>query len=567
MRLPELSLEKGPGPLSRAKGAKLAVQASAWVHAGMGYPKALYGPTKRSNLEFHYGAKGLTMLMRLDGVGPRYSQITRALGGVIQSGELAPGARVPPTRDLARDLGCSRNIVLLAYEQLTLEGYLVTRRGAGTFVSPDLPKAAAADTGAPGTRRAASIPARKGRELRLSLGGRRLVEAAGRARRVVARRPEVDVDFMYGLCRPDARLIPRLRTAFAAAIRQERFGYFAPAGDLELRAQVAERLRGTRGILRPAEQILITNGAQQALDICARLLVGEGDRVVVEDPGYEAAHAVFAAAGATLVRVPVDKHGLQTTALPRRGAAVRLVYVTPSHQFPTGAIMPAARRYALLDWAARRGAYVIEDDYDGEYRYTVRPIEALSALEPEAAVIYCGTFAKSLFPAMRLGYLALPRALMPPAVDGKWLSDRGSSALIQRMMAVLMATGEYDRHIRRMQRRYRARREALIRGLHRHLGPAAQIDGSDAGLHIVVWLPEFPLGRLTALVRACADRRVGVYSMAPHFTRLVPRAGLVLGYGLVDPPQIEQGVQRLAEAYYAVLGDSARTRPRRPGVH
>lgn len=506
----------------------------------------------------------MTLLVRLDGVGPRYSQITRALCGIIQGGGLAPGARVPPTRELARDLGCSRNIVLLAYEQLTLEGYLVTRRGAGTFVSPDLPSGPAPETGSQaGGRSISPSPARKPVELHLSPRGRRLVEVSELARRAVARQPEVDVDFMYGLCRPDARLVPRLRTAFATAIRQERFGYFAPAGDLDLRTQVAERLRGTRGISRPADQILITSGAQQALDICARLLIEDGDRVVVEDPGYEAAHAVFAAAGATLVRVPVDEHGLETSALPRRGAPVRLVYVTPSHQFPTGAIMSAARRYSLLAWAERRGAYVIEDDYDGEFRYAGRPIEALSALDPDAPVIYCGTFAKSLFPAMRLGYLALPRALMSSAIHGKWLSDRGSSALLQRMMAVLMATGEYDRHIRRMQRRYRVRRETLIRSLRRHLGGAAEVDGSSAGLHIVVWLPEFPIGRVRELIRASAERRVGVYSVAPHFTRLEPRAGLLLGYGLVDPHQIEWGVQRLAEAYRTVLPGGPAPRRRR----
>ena len=190
------------------------------------------------------------------------------------------------------------------------------------------------------------------------------------------------------------------------------FRYGPPAGDPDLRQQIADRIRAARGIARSADQIVVTSGAQQALDICVRLLLDPGDHIVVEDPGYAAAHAVFTAAGAKVIRVPVDGTGPRSRRSCRADRSpVRAIYVTPSHQFPTGAVMPAARRYALLEWAKRRGAYVIEDDYDGEFRYVGRPIAALAGLEAEGTVIYCGTFAKSLFPSLRLGYLAVPAGL------------------------------------------------------------------------------------------------------------------------------------------------------------
>jgi GntR family transcriptional regulator / MocR family aminotransferase len=482
------------------------------------------------------------MFLHLDGKGPRYAQITRALGVLIQSGALRPGSRVPATRELARDLGCSRNIVLLACEQLTLEGYLVTRPGAGTFVSPGLRPPRQPDPR--GERSADDL-----RPLRLSTNGRRLARIAAEAREITSDRRRQAVDFVYGQCEPDERAVARIRGAFAGALRQDSFGYPNPAGDAMLRQQVAERLRGVRGIVRTADEIVITSGAQQALDICARLLLSPGDRVVVEEPGYEGAAAAFESAGATLVRVRVDANGLDPAGLPEDGAPVRLAYVTPSHQFPTGAVMPAARRYALLAWARRRGAYVIEDDYNGEFRYAGKSIAALSALDPDGPVIYCGTLAKSLCPSLRLGYLVLPASLVPAVVACKWLSDRGSPLLLQRTVAELMATGEYDRHIKRMLRRYRTRREALIAALHERLGSDVEVRGGTSGSHVAVWLPRLPLDSVPALIDGCKARGVGVYSIAGHATLPLERAGLMLGYGLLDVERINRGVKVLAEVY------------------
>ena len=492
------------------------------------------------------------MLLTLDGDGPRYAQITRALRTAIQDEVVAAGTRLPPTRDFARTLGCSRNIVLLAYEQLLLEGYLSTRQGAGTFVSPELPSA---------KRRQRAVTPPPG-PLRLSQRGRTSVTAAASARAVMARPPGVTIDFMYGLCEPDPRVIAHVRAAFNTGLRARAFRYGPPAGDPGLRQQIADRIRAARGIARTADDIVVTSGAQQGLDICARLLLDPGDHVVVEDPGYVSAQAVFIAAGAKLIRVPVDEHGLDPAALPSDRVPVRALYVTPSHQFPTGAVMPAARRHALLAWARRRGAYVIEDDYDGEFRYQGRPIAALAGMDTDGMVIYCGTFAKTLFPSLRLGYLAVPRGSASVLAQGKWLCDLSSSPLLQQTLAGLMATGEYDRHIRRMQKRYRLRRQALLDAFDKRFGAEVEIQGSAAGLHIVAWLPRLPPERVPELLAECARRGVGMYSIAVHAAATLSQAGLLVGYGLTDPDEIKRGIALVSEAYRAVAAP-APTRRRR----
>ena len=495
------------------------------------------------------------MLLRLDGNGPRYGQITRALRAAIQSGALTPGARVPSTRALAGSLNCARNLVLLAYEQLALEGYLTPRGGAGTFVSRAVAPRAPDDTARP--RDGGITP-------RLSALGRRAVASAARARMLYQTAAAVEVNFAYGLGEPDPRLLGALRQALTRALQQASFGYTPPAGDKRLREQIATRLRTQRGMTRRAEQILITTGTQQALEICARLLIDEGDPVAVEAATYDGATTVFATAGARIVRVPVDDQGLRVDALPARGPAPRLVYVTPSHQFPTGAIMSAARRYALINWARARGSYVFEDDYDGEFRYHGRPMEALAAIDSDGPVIYSGTFAKSLFPSLRLAYLSLPSTLVRAAIACKWISDRGCPAILQHAVRELMESGEYDRHIRRMIRRNRLRRDTLVCALQRHFGDAVEIRGADSGLHVLARLRGLTppdAVRLTAACRTCgvgiATEAAGVAVDAPPQSAARP-AGLILGYAMLPIERIEDGVRILASTYFEITGPGKR---------
>ena len=486
------------------------------------------------------------MFVELDGRGPRYGQITRALVAAVGSGVLHPGSRLPPTRALARQLGCSRNIVLLAYEQLVLEGFFQARPRAGTFVSTDLPRATTAATVRPAARH---------RRPALSRDGARLVREAARARAITRRPTRYPIDFMYGQSSPDPRVVASLRRGFGAVLEPQTFNYGDPAGDAGLRAEIAERLRGTRGLARTSDQIVVTSGAQQALDICARLLLRAGDRALIEDPGYEAARAVFLAAGARVLPIAVDAEGLVPSALPAPQSRCRLLYVTPSHQFPTGAILSAARRQRILTWAERAGAYIIEDDYDGELRYHGRAIKALAAGEHDHGVIYCGTFAKSLFPSLRIGYLALPTTLVDAAVSAKWLADRGASLLLQRMIRQLMRSGEYDRHLRRMQRRYTARRNALVSALSEELDDDVEIGGDAAGMHLIAWFPRLDRAGLETLVAACRARNVGVYALERHAMRPMKRQALILGYGLVDEPAIVEGVRRLAAEYRTISGN------------
>lgn len=490
------------------------------------------------------------MLLTLDGRGPRYAQITRALLQAIRDGDLKPGTRLASHRQLAADLRCARNLIVLAYEQLILEGYLETRPRAGTFVSAGLPNVPAVG----------HVPAPSSTQPFVFGGGRRLTAIVGPARRVTAGIGRQAIDFVYGLCEPDPRVVRRLRSSFAATLREGVIGYGDPAGDSRLRERIADRLRGTRGIVCDASQVIVTNGAQQGLDLCARLLIQKGDRAVVEDPGYEAARAAFATAGATIVPVAVDDDGLDPGKIPDV-RDVRIVYVTPSHQFPTGGILPAPRRHALLSWARRQRAVIIEDDYDGELRYQAQPLPALAGLDPSANVIYCGTFSKSLFPALRLGYLVLPLSLIESGQNLKWLADRGSSLLLQHMLSDLLISGEYDRHLRRMRRRYQQRRDVLIDALGRNFGGDVEIAGAAAGLHIVAWLPRLPVQHVDRLIAVCAAQRVGVYSLSGHAVRRVRRAGLILGYGMIAPPTIERGVQELAAAYRAILRSRGTSSP------
>jgi GntR family transcriptional regulator/MocR family aminotransferase len=458
----------------------------------------------------------------------------------IADGTLAHGAQVPSTRALAADLGVSRTTVTAAYEQLAAEGFLATSAGRVARVASPL-----AVPGPPG----AKPKRRSGVASSLSGFGRRVaaIEMPGLAPAEPCR-----IDFLYGAVA--YRDFPTLawRRAYQAELlrHQTRLCYVAPEGDASLRRSLQGYLRRARGLACDAEQILMVNGSQQAIDLCARLLLNPGDAFVFEDPGYLMARRCFEAAGGEPLPIPVDAQGLDTAMLPGDDRA-RLAYVTPSHQFPLGGVLPIGRRLELLRWARTHRAWIVEDDYDGEFRYGQRPIDALQAMDTDGRVIYIGTFSKALSPQLRLGYLVLPHELVPVFRQAKRLSDRHAPVLEQRVLASLIDSGAYERHVRRTRREHERRRAALLEAIAHHLPASATVIGAAAGLHVVLWLPFLRPQDEPGLVAAARARGVGVYAVSPLFAKSPSRmptrpAGLILGYASLTVEEIDQGVCVLA---------------------
>lgn len=467
----------------------------------------------------------------------------------IADGTLPAGARVPSTRTLAADLRVSRTTVTCAYEQLVAEGLLVTSAGRAARVASS-PAALAR----PGQSRCARP------EPPLSEFGRRVVAGIESLEPPLAE--SAHIDFLYGaLASVD---FPTLawRRAYRAEMlrRQHSLRYVAPEGDVSLRQSLQRYLRRARGLDCDAEQILVVHGSQQAIDLCARLLLDPDDTFVFEDPGYPMARRCFEATGARLLAGPVDGQGLDTSRLPH-DQRVRLAYVTPSHQFPLGGVLPIARRLELLQWAQRHRAWVVEDDYAGEFRYGHRPTGALQAMDADHRVIHVGTFSKALSPQLRLGYMVLPHELVPVFRQAKRLADRHGPLLEQRVLAALIDGGAYERHVRRTRREHGRRRAALLDAIAHHLHGDARVAGTAAGLHVVLWLPRLRPQDEPALVTAARDKGVGVYPVSPLFAKAHSReqsrsAGLILGFASLTAEQIQKGIRTLAEVVVALRSES-----------
>jgi GntR family transcriptional regulator/MocR family aminotransferase len=429
------------------------------------------------------------------------------------------------------ELEVSRLPVLTAYDQLLHEGYLEGRVGSGTFVGASLP-----DDLLGSAARRVPRPLPKSRDegglgpFRMSL-------------------PALD-QFPHALW---ARLVAR----HAHALTHAQMAYGDPAGLVPLRAAIAEHLRAARAVRCEAEQILIVSGSQAALGLATAVLLSRGDRVAVEEPGYPGARAALGANGAELVAVPVDDEGISVASLRRRGGPLRAAYVTPSHQYPLGTSMTAARRFALLDWAFRRGAWVLEDDYDSEYRYVSRPLGALQGMDAHERVIYIGTFSKVLFPALRVGYLVVPPSLQPRFVEAREAFDLFSPTLYQLALAEFLREGHFDRHLRRMRAVYLERRDALLGGLARHCGDRVSVYNADAGLHVAVLLPA---GVEDAdVVRRMAGRGLTATALSTCYAGPARRSGLLLGFGGSTARRLLEATRVLGE----ILRDSGEARPER----
>ncbi|MEH0510476.1 PLP-dependent aminotransferase family protein [Streptomyces sp. B21-106] len=437
-----------------------------------------------------------------------------ALRDAVRSGLLAQGARMPSSRDLAADLGVSRGLITEAYEQLTAEGYLRSGRGAGTWVG--------------GAVRA----------------------ARPRARDLAPRPPGARADFVPGT--PDLSLFPRAawgaaHRAVLADLPHHELGYPDPRGLPRLRLALAELLARRRGVVADPERLVIVSGVAQASALLGLALHARGTAAVgVEDPGSPQHSALYAGAGVTAVPLPLDDEGLAMA--PLRSSGVRAVVTTPAHQFPTGIAYSARRRAELLDWARSVDGFVLEDDYDGDFRYDRAPVGALQGLDPER-VAYAGSVSKSLAPGLRLGWLLVPEALTEAVVERKRTTDLGHPALDQALFARFVERGDYDRQLRRCQRAYRERRDAVVNALREHF-PGTRVSGVAAGLHAIAELPQ-RYGPQERFLARTAAAGVDVRALDQYAHARVPHDGsvrLVLGYAHLSPPRILDGVRLMAQA-------------------
>jgi GntR family transcriptional regulator/MocR family aminotransferase len=463
---------------------------------------------------------------------PLFRQVYRGLRQAMLSGALRPGDRLPSTRDLAEQLDISRTVVLLAYDQLLAEGFVEGRAGSGTYVSARL----AGSGGRGGVRSAHPRLSRFGAAAAASVA---IVDTP--QRRPVALR----YDFIYG--RSDLATFPfemwrrmLLRQVRKASVRQ--FDYGSALGSQPLREAICAHLRRARAVVCDPDEVIIVNGSQQALDLVIRVLVNRGDRVAIENPHYDGVRGSLQAAGARVRAVPVDRDGLDPERLPDDA---RLAFVTPSHQFPTGAILPLDRRLALLAWARRRNAVIVEDDYDGEFHYGGRPLESLQGLDTEGRVIYIGTFSRTVFPALRIGYLIPPRSLVATLSAAKWLNDLHSATLEQQTLAEFIANGMYERHLRRLRRRNTARRAALLTAVAEFLGDRLEMTGDGAGAQVVLW-PKNRVREADVMAEAAA-RGVGIYGIAHCYLKQPSRPGFMLGYSRLNEREIREGIRLLAD--------------------
>ncbi|MFF8353131.1 PLP-dependent aminotransferase family protein [Streptomyces chartreusis] len=447
----------------------------------------------------------------------RGRSLQAALREAVRSGRLVPGTRLPSSRDLAADLGVSRGLITEAYEQLTAEGYLRSGRGAGTWV------------------------------------GDAVRAARPRARDLAPRSTGSRADFVPGT--PDVSLFPRAAWAAAqrgvlAELPHHELGYPDPRGLPRLRTALAELLARRRGVVADPERIVIVSGVSQATTVLGFVLHERGMREVgVENPGSPQHDSLYAAAGVATVPVPMDDEGLAVG--PLRESGVRSVVTTPAHQFPTGIAYSARRRAELLDWARSVDGFVLEDDYDGDFRYDRAPVGALQGLDPER-VAYAGSVSKSLAPGLRLGWLLVPEALAEDVVERKRTMDLGHPTLDQALFARFVERGDYDRQLRRCQRAYRERRDTLVAALEEHF-PGAEVTGIAAGLHVIAALPE-RYGPEERFLTRVAAAGVAVRPLTDYAHARAGRGGeqrsvrLVLGYAHLSPARIRDGVRLMAGA-------------------
>jgi GntR family transcriptional regulator/MocR family aminotransferase len=481
----------------------------------------------------------LLILLDRDSPSPLYRQLYDGLQSAILTGRLKPGTRLPSTRELASDLEVSRNTVMEAFTQLVSEGYLESTTGSGTRVSSTLPDhLLTARPEAEPTNNAPPEPPHS--QIAQLISGVPPVPLT-RWRRPVAFYPGIPAYELF-----PATIWRRLLVRhWSDGRNRELLDYGEPGGYAPLREAIADYLRTSRRVACEADQVIVVGGSQQGLDLAARVLLDPGEAVWVEDPGYPGARSVLAVAGAELVPVPVDDDGIDVEEGLRRCSGPHLAYVTPSHQFPLGHTMSLTRRLRLLDWAASAEAWIIEDHFDAEFRYSGRPLPALQGLDEAGRVIYTGSFSKSLFPSMRVGSLVVPRALIDVFLTARALTDRHRPTLDQAVLADFLTEGHFLRHLRRPRTAYAQRQEVLLEVLDKHLRGVVDVNADAAGTHLITWLPD---GVSDSVI---SDRAAEDDTSAPPLSHWAIRRtdmnALVLGYTGFNVPTIRYRAKLLAE--------------------
>lgn len=468
---------------------------------------------------------------------PLYQQLYESLRDAILSGRLKGGMRLPPTRTLAAELDVSRNTVVNAFDQLTAEGYIEAKVGAGSYVASDLPEDILA-------LRSQSIDVRPSerwdRAGVLSRRGQTIAAAPVRFG------PSKSGPFQPGLPALDAfpfNVWQQLMDRRWRYLPPASFGYGDAAGYGPLREAIATYLGATRGVRCEAEQIIVVAGTQQAINLAAHILLDPGDQVWMEDPGYPDGRMALLGAGVQPIAVPVDDEGISIKLGCQRCPDARMAYITPSYQYPLGIRMSLGRRLRLLEWAKQANAWILEDDYDSEYRYAGRPLAALQGLDHAGRVIYIGTFSKVLFPALRLGYVVVPHDLIDGFTAALALANRCLPVLPQAVLVDFFAEGHFARHMRRMRTLYADRQALLVELVHKKLAGQIEIDPADAGLHLMGWLPD---GDDAVTSARLAEHGIKAPPLSSYAVRLQPRPGLVLGYAALSERQIRDGVETMA---------------------
>lgn len=507
--------------------------------------RASFGQFHKTNLQSSNMQRSPFIILDEDSGVPLYRQIYEAIRRAILNGELSLGTQLPASRSLAKQFGVSRTTVVNTYDQLLAEGYLEGKAGAGTFVAAQLPEEFLSPPAVKQQENQTEIPKRN---LKLSRYGKNVFEER---LTILLNSPATPAAaFQHGLAAIDKfpfDIWTKLANKVYRTLPHNNYGYVEPAGFYPLRETVAAHLKSARAVNCLPEQIIITTGAQHAFDLIGRVFLEPGTEVLMEDPCYTGAKQILQSFEAKLVPVPVDKDGFNLSAALKENQKARLACVTPSHQFPLGVTMSLSRRLQLLEWAQKTESWIVEDDYDSEFRYAGRPLASLQGLDTGGRVLYIGTFSKTIFPALRLGCLVVPPDLVEIFTAVRALNGSHSPLIDQATLAEFILEGHFTRHIRRMRQLYEERQEILISEAKKYLAGFLEVKKAVSGMHVIGWFNE-GMKDTTISEQAAAlgvtTSPVSSYSL----TKWQQRGGLVLGYTAIGEKQIKKGIKYLAQA-------------------